>query len=377
MQVERDSIHVPFLDLAAQHSSIATAISEAYAATLQRADFILGHEVGLFEQEFAAYCGARHGVGLDSGTSALELALRAYGIGPGDEVITAANSFIATAFAISYTGATPVLVDVDPQTYTIDPERVEQAITGRTRAIIPVHLYGQPADMDPVLEIAGRHSLVVIEDACQAHGARYKGRPVGSLGHAATFSFYPAKNLGAHGDGGMVVTNDPAVAESIRMLRNYGQLQKYHHISIGYNRRLDTLQAAILRVKLRHLDAWNAARRRHAASYDRLLALADVVTPTTAPYAEPAWHLYVIRASNRDALRAHLTTRRIDTGIHYPIPIHLQPAYSDLGYEPGSFPIAERAAEQILSLPMCAELADEAIEYVAQTIIGEALEYGG
>lgn len=379
----RRTPQVPFVDLAAQYATIAMEIEEAISRVLHRTDFILGGELDLFEEEFAAFCEVEYAVGVDSGTSALELALRAYGIGSGDEVITAANTFIATALAISYTGATPVLVDVDPQTYTMDISWLEKAITLRTKAIMPVHLYGHPADMDPVLEIAQQHGLIVIEDACQAHGATYKGKRVGSLGHAAAFSFYPAKNLGAYGDGGVVVTNDQRVAASLRMLRNYGQREKYHHALRGYNRRLDTLQAAVLRVKLKHLDAWNAARRRHAQLYGELLAHSPVVTPAEADYAESVYHLYVIRVEacpersrrNRDGLRAHLHDQGIATGIHYPIPIHLQPAYRDLGYEMGSFPITEEYAEQILSLPMYAELPQGLIEYVVETIRDSVSEY--
>jgi dTDP-4-amino-4,6-dideoxygalactose transaminase len=359
---------VPFVDLAAQYGAIAEEIDEAIAIVLRRADFILGQDVRLFENEFAAFCEAGYAVGVDSGTSALELALRAFGIGPGDQVITTANTFIATALAISYTGATPVLVDVDPQTYTMDISRLERAVTDHTKAIIPVHLYGQPADMGPILEIAQRHGITVIEDACQAHGAKYKGKRVGSLGHAAAFSFYPAKNLGAYGDGGMVVTNDERVAESVRMLRDYGQREKYRHVLRGYNHRLDTLQAAVLRVKLQHLDAWNAARCQHAQLYSELLADSPLVMPTEADYAQSVYHLYVIRVERRDELRAYLHDRDISTGIHYPVPVHLQEAYRDLGYRRGSFPVTEEYADRILSLPMYAELTPGLIEYVAVSI---------
>ena len=359
---------VHLVDLAAQYETIRTDIAQAITDVLRRTDFILGESVELLEEEFAAYCEAQCAIGVDSGTSALELSLRAYDVGPGDEVITAANSFLATALAISYVGATPVLVDIDPQTYTMDPHLAEAAITPRTRAIIPVHLYGHPADMDPIVSIARRHGLVVIEDACQAHGARYKGRPVGSLGDAAAFSFYPAKNLGAYGDGGMVVTNDESVAGLVRTLRNYGQREKYQHTVLGYNRRLDTLQAAVLRVKLKHLDAWNTARRRFARLYDNLLATSSVQLPLAADYAESVYHLYVIRNEDRDRLRTYLQGKGIATGIHYPVPIHLQPAYRDLGYEPNSFPITEGYARQIMSLPMYAELTPELIAYVAQAI---------
>jgi dTDP-4-amino-4,6-dideoxygalactose transaminase len=359
---------IPFVDLAAQHASIADEVSAAMSAVVCDADFILGREVARFEEEFAAFCDARHAVGVDSGTSALELALRAHGVGPGDEVITAANTFIATALAISYTGATPVLVDIDPRTYTIDVAHVARAISPRTKAIIPVHLYGQPADMDPLLAVAARAGAVVIEDACQAHGARYKGRRVGSLGHAAAFSFYPAKNLGAYGDGGIIVTNDGRVTDVLRMLRNYGQQEKYRHVLQGFNRRLDTLQAAVLRTKLRRLDAWNAARRQHARLYQQLLTDSDCLPPVEAEYAESVWHLYVVRSRDREALRSRLACHGIATGIHYPIPIHLQPAYEALGYQKGQFPVTEQCAEQILSLPMYAELAPALIERVVATM---------
>jgi dTDP-4-amino-4,6-dideoxygalactose transaminase len=361
---------VPFVDLAAQHEAIEPEVNAAISKTLRQTDFILGEDVALFEQEFAAYCETAHAVGVDSGTSALELALRAYGIGPGDEVITVANTFIATVLAISYAGATPVLVDIDPDTYMMDVAQLEGAITGRTKAIMPVHLYGHPADMDPIMAIARQHGLVVIEDACQAHGARYKGKRVGSLGHAAAFSFYPAKNLGAYGDGGIVVTNDAQINQSLRLMRNYGSTQKYHHLIQGYNRRLDTLQAGVLRVKLPHLEAWNQARRQHAKLYRELLSNGNgsVVLPAEAGYAEAVYHLYVIRVQNRDQLQARLQQQGIATGIHYPIPIHLQPAYHSLGYKKGDFPITEQFSKQILSLPMYAELASGALEYVAMTI---------
>ena len=359
---------VPFVDLSAQYPTIAPEINEAIAKVIHDTDFILGREVGLFEEEFAAYCEAKYAVGVDSGTSALELALRAYEIGPGDEVITAANTFIASALAISHAGAKPVLVDVDPFTYTIDVAGVAKAITARTKAILPVHLYGHPAHMDPIRELAEKHGLVVIEDACQAHGARYKGKRAGSLGHAAAFSFYPGKNLGAFGDGGMVVTNDREIAKRLEMLRNYGQKEKYHHQFRGYNRRLDTLQAAILRVKLKYLEKWNAARCWNAKLYQESLEGTGVVIPIEAAGAESVWHLFVIRTENRDVLRENLVSRGISPGIHYPIPIHLQPAYKDLGHKRGDFPITEAHAQRILSLPMYAELTPESIQHVAQSI---------
>jgi dTDP-4-amino-4,6-dideoxygalactose transaminase len=368
MLTQTQQPQIPFVDLAAQYRTIASEINDATSKVIQETDFILGKEVSLFEEEFAAFCESKYAVAVDSGTSALELALRAYDIGRGDEVITAANSFIASALAISHAGATPVLVDVDPCTYTIDVVAIEQAITPRTKAILPVHLYGHPAHMDPIRQLADKHGLVVIEDACQAHGARYKGRRAGSLGHAAAFSFYPGKNLGAYGDGGMVVTNDRNIAKRLEMLRNYGQKEKYHHLFRGYNRRLDTLQAAILRVKLKYLEKWNAARRWNAETYHKLLEGSGILTPVEASGVESVWHLYVIRTEQRDLLREHLVSHGVNASIHYPIPIHLQPAYNDLGYRQGAFPVTEACAQQILSLPMYAELTPNQIETVARTI---------
>jgi dTDP-4-amino-4,6-dideoxygalactose transaminase len=359
---------VPFVDLAAQYRTIAAEVNEATSRVIKDADFILGREVKFFEDEFAAFCEVKYAVGVDSGTSALELALRAYDIGQGDEVITAANTFIATALAISHVGAKPVLVDVDPQTHTIDVNGIASAITRRTKAILPVHLYGHPAHMEPIKQLAEKLGLVVIEDACQAHGARYKGKRAGSLGDAAAFSFYPGKNLGAYGDGGIVVTNDRQIAERLEMLRNYGQKEKYHHLFRGYNRRLDTLQAAILSVKLKYLEKWNAARRGNAKLYHDSLEGTGVLTPVETLGVESVWHLYVIRSEHRDTLRERLESRGISASIHYPIPIHLQPAYKDLGYKRGEFPITEGLARRILSLPMYAELTSEQIDFVAQTI---------
>lgn len=361
---------IPFVDLAAQYKTIEAEVNEAIMKVVHKTDFILGQDVQSFEQEFAAFCDVKHAVAVDSGTSALELALRTYHIGSGDEVITVANTFIATVLAISYVGARPVLVDIDPKTFNMDPSKIEAVITSKTKAIIPVHLYGQTADMDPILEIAQRHNLVVIEDACQAHGARYKGKRAGSLGHAAAFSFYPGKNLGAYGDGGMVVTSDDEAADRLKMLRNYGQREKYHHSLQGFNRRLDTIQAAVLRVKLRYLDNWNAARRQHAAEYNQLLAGCPVETPFVPDYAEPVWHLYVIRTPHREALRAHLGSQGVSVVMHYPVPIHLQEAYQELGYKRGDFPITEQYADQILSLPMYAELTSESVERVVNAIVG-------
>lgn len=362
------TMQVPFVDLAAQYKDIAQDVDAAMKNVITKTAFILGQDVASFEQEFAAFCDTQYAIGVDSGTSALELILRAYGIGAGDEVITVANTFIATTLAISYTGATPVLVDIDPATYNLDVSKIEAAITPRTKAIMPVHLYGQPADMDCVLDIAKQHNLRVIEDASQAHGARYKGKRAGSLGDAAAFSFYPAKNLGAYGDGGMVVTNDPHMDEEIRMLRNYGQKKKYHHVRLGFNRRLDTLQAAVLRIKLQALDAANAARRQHAKQYHELLADCSIVLPTEADYAESVYHLYVIRLKDRDALAAHLQENGVASGIHYPVPIHLHAAHEDLDYQLGDFPISESYAEQILSLPMYPEMTSEMVDYTCDMI---------
>lgn len=361
-------MHVPFVDLTAQYQELAGEVHEAIVSVLERGDFILGRSLGYFEAEFAAYCEARFAVGVSSGTAALELILRGLNVGPGDEVITPAHTFIATALAITTTGARPVFVDINPQTYNIDVDQVEAAITSRTRAIIPVHLYGQPADMDSILAIARRHGLAVVEDACQAHGARYKGRRVGALGAAAAFSFYPSKNLGAYGDGGMVVTNDEQLAQAARMLRNYGQPQKYVHQIKGYNYRLDTLQAAVLRVKLRCLDSWLSARRKHAARYCEFLADLPTTLPWEPGFAHSVYHLFVIRVDQRNELMSHLSAKGIDTGIHYPIPIHLQPAFGELGYSTGSFPVTETLVGQILSLPMYPELSDDAIGYVVESI---------
>jgi dTDP-4-amino-4,6-dideoxygalactose transaminase len=359
---------VQLVDLTAQYRTIAGEVTRAITKVIADGDFILGHELELFEEEFADFCGVRYSVGVDSGTSALELALVAYEIGAGSEVIAPANTFIATALAISHVGATPVLVDVDPRTYTIDAAAVRRALTSRTKAIIPVHLNGHPARMDAIQEIAEEHSLIVIEDACQAHGSSYHGKRAGSMGHAAAFSFYPGKNLGAYGDGGMITTNDLAIAKRVKMLRNYGQSEKYHHLLQGYNRRLDTLQAAVLRVKLRHLESWNAARRWNAQVYNKLLADSGVALPCEAPDAVSAWHLYVIRVVHRDALRDHLARQGISTGVHYPVPVHLQPACENLGYKPGDFPVTEASAQRILSLPMYAELTQQQLEWVAETI---------
>jgi dTDP-4-amino-4,6-dideoxygalactose transaminase len=359
---------IPFVDLKAQYRAIRDEVRPAIDAVLESCEFTLGSEVAAFEREFAAFAGAPHGIGVNSGTSALHLALLAAGVGPGDEVITAPFTFIATVSAIDYTGARAVFVDIDPVTFTMDPALVEAAITPRTKAIIPVHLYGQPADMDPLVAIARRHGLVVIEDAAQAHGAEYKGRRAGSMGDLACFSFYPGKNLGAYGEGGMVTTANDDYARTVRMLRDWGAEKKYQHVLKGYNYRLEGMQGAILRVKLRHLDAWTEARRVAAARYDRLLAGSGVLTPTARADVRHVYHLYVVRTPARAAWQATLLEHGIQTAIHYPAPVHLLPAFADLGYREGQFPHAERAAREVLSLPMFPELTAEQGETVARAM---------
>lgn len=360
---------VPFVDLGAQHVVIQTEISVAIQRVLSECNFVLGPQLDEFELAFARFVGCEHAVGVSSGLDALRLALMSVGIGPEDEVILPANSYIATALAVSAVGARPVLVDCDPQTYTIDANLIESAVTPRTRAIIPVHLTGQAADMDPILEVAERHGLRVIEDAAQSHGTLYKGRSCGSVGLAGCFSFYPSKNLGACGDGGMVTADDPRLAQRLRTLRNYGQTAKYRHTEKGLNARLDTLQAAILLVKLRHLPRWNKTRAAHARWYKDLLSgVGDLVFQQEASYSTHIYHLFIVETEWRDALKEHLDMHEIQTGIHYPVPIHLQRAYKDLGYGRGHFPEAERLAKRTLSLPMFPELRREQIERVSQVI---------
>jgi len=365
---------IPFVDLRAQYASIKDDVNTAIQDVLQTCQFTLGTEVAAFEAEFAAYCQAKHGIGVNTGTSALHLALLAANIGPGDEVITVPFTFVATVSAICYTGARPVFVDIDPRTFNIDANSIEAAITEKTRAILPVHLYGQPADMDPVLEIARRHRLTVIEDACQAHGAEYKGRRAGSLGDMGCFSFYPGKNLGAYGEGGMVVTGNPEYARTIRMLRDWGAERRYHHLLKGYNYRMEGIQGAVLRVKLRHLEAWTEARRAAAVRYDTLLAGSGVLAPEAMPYARHVYHIYAIRTPRRQAWHEALLAQGIQTGIHYPTPVHLLPAFADLGYAPGEFPHAEQAANEVLSLPMFPELTAEQSGVVAHALKGLAAE---
>jgi dTDP-4-amino-4,6-dideoxygalactose transaminase len=360
---------VPYLDLKAQYASVRTEIEEAVLGVLASGQYVLGPEVAAFEEAFARQAEAKSAVAVNTGTSALHLALLAAGIGAGDEVITTPFTFVATAAAICYTGARPVFVDIDPASFTIDVNQIEQAITPRTRAIMPVHLYGQPADMDPILALARRHSLVVIEDAAQAHLARYKGRAVGALGDFGCFSFYPGKNLGACGEGGLVLTNDPERTRRLRMLRDWGSERKYEHLLRGYNYRMDAIQGAVLRIKLTRLDAWTDARRARAARYDELLRGSDVLTPIEMPYARHVYHVYAVRTSRRDLLQQSLLEKGVQTGIHYPIPVHLQPAYADLGYRAGDFPAAEAAAREVLSLPLYPELDDNAQTRVAEAIL--------
>jgi dTDP-4-amino-4,6-dideoxygalactose transaminase len=363
---------IPFVDLKSQYNSIKDEINTAVLSVLDSTQFILGDEVVAFEQEFATYCSAEHGVALNTGTSALHLALLAAGIGAGDEVITVPFTFVATVSAIAYTGATPVFVDIDPVSYTMDVNQIEKAITAKTKAIMPVHLYGQPADMDPIMEIANRHGLKVIEDAAQAHRSEYKGRRVGSIGDIGCFSFYPGKNLGAYGEGGMAVTNNPEYAQKMRMLRDWGQDGRYNHVMKGYNYRMDGIQGAILRVKLRYLDQWTDARRTHAAQYDALLADSGIKTPVAMPYGHHVYHVYVLRVSQREALQQKLNEQGIQTGIHYPIPVHLQKAFADLGHHKGDFPESELVAAEVLSLPMYPELSEAQINVIA-TAVGESL----
>lgn len=357
---------IPYLDLKAQYRSIKPEVDAAVARVLESGQFVLGEEVAAFEREFAAYCGATDAVALNSGTSALHLALLAAGIGPGDEVITVPFTFIATVAAIEYAGARPVLVDIEPRYYTMDPAALEAAMTPRTKAIVPVHLFGQSADMDPILDIAQRHRLAVIEDAAQAHGADYKGRRCGSLAPIACFSFYPGKNLGAYGEGGALVTSDPDVAERVRLLRSWGEARRYEHAMKGFNYRMDGLQGAILRVKLRHLEAWTEARRDRAQRYRAALEGGPVTPPQERPGGRHVYHVYGVRVPQRDQWRAHLAAQGVQTGVHYPIPVHLQPSHADLGYAPGAFPVSESVAREILSLPMFPELTNDQIDTIGQ-----------
>lgn len=362
---------IPFVDLKAQYASIKDEVAVAIQGVLDSCQFTLGSEVAALEKEFAAYSGANDAIGVNSGTSALHLALLAAGIGPGDEVITVPFTFVATAAAIHYTGATPVYVDIDPQTFTMDPTKLEAAITARTRAVIPVHLYGLPADMDAIVEVARRHNLIVIEDAAQAHGAEYKKRRVGSLGDMACFSFYPGKNLGAYGEAGMVTTDHPGYSKQIRMLRDWGAEQKYHHVLKGYNFRMEGIQGAVLRVKMRYIEKWTEARRAAARYYDQAFAGSGIETPTWSDASRHVYHVYAIRSPERARWQQELTNKGVQTGIHYPIPVHLQPAYADARWRRGDFPHSEKASDEVLSLPMYPELTkvqqDEVIAAVLDT----------
>ena len=359
---------IPYGDLQAQYRAIKSEIDAAILRVLESTQFILGDEVAAFEREFAAYCHAGESVAVNSGTSALHLALLACGVGRGDEVITVPFTFVATVAAVEYAGARPVLVDIDPVTYTMDPAKIEAAITPRTKVIMPVHLYGQSADMDPILEIARRRGLRVIEDAAQAHGADYRGRRCGSMGDIAAFSFYPGKNLGAYGEGGAITTSDPDLAKTIRVLRDWGQEKRYVHRLKGFNYRMDGIQGAILRVKLRHLERWTEARRSRAALYDRALRDAPVTTPVAHEWNRHVYHVYAVRVAERDQLHQTMTEQGVQTGIHYPIPVHLQPAYRDLGYNEGDLPVSEKVASEILSLPVFPEMTDAQVATVAAVV---------
>jgi len=361
---------IPFVDLKAQYDSIKDEIDRAIQNVLNNTSFIMGEELKKFEVEFAQFCDVKSAIGVANGSDALILALKACGISKGDEVITVPHTFIATTEAISNVGGQVIFVDIDPKTYTIDVSKIEEKINDKTKAIIPVHLYGQPADMDPIIRLAKKYNLKIIEDAAQAHGAEYKEEKVGSIGDVGCFSFYPGKNLGAYGDAGIVVTNNEEIAEKVKLFRNHGRItKKYEHEIEGYSSRLDNLQAAILRVKLRHLNKWNDLRRRNAKKYNKLLNNIDnVIVPYEADYAKHVYHLYVIRTENRDKLREELKSNNITTGIHYPIPLHLQSAYNYLGYKEGDFPITEEYSKEILSLPMFAELSDRQIDEIVKLI---------
>jgi dTDP-4-amino-4,6-dideoxygalactose transaminase len=359
---------VPYYDLKTQYASLRTEILEALDRVCANTAFCLGEEVAQFEKEFAAYCEAKHCIAVNSGTSALHLTLLAAGVGPNDEVITSPNTFIATAEAIAYTGAKTVFVDIDPATANLDPRLIERAITPRTKAILPIHLYGRPADMDALKRIAQARKLALIEDACQAHGARYSGRRVGAIGDSGAFSFYPSKNLGAYGEGGAVVTNDDRIAEYCRAARSHGESRRYFHDFIGYNYRMEGFQGAVLRVKLRRLDEWSAKRKSLAARYRQQLGAARVELPQDDPRDECANHLFVVYIENRDAVKQQLEEHGIGTAIHYPRPLHLQKALTSLGYRAGDFPHAERACERVLALPFFPEMSEEQLDYVAESL---------
>lgn len=362
-------MRVPFVDLQSLHRDLKPELTEVFSRVLDSSAFVLGPEVKAFERQFAAYVGTSHCVAVSNGTAALQLALVALEVGHGHEVITVPHTFIATAEAITAVGARPVFVDIDPVSYTMDPALLEAAITPRTRAIVPVHLYGQTADMDAILEVANRHGIPVVEDACQAHGAQYKGRGAGSLGAAGCFSFYPGKNLGACGEGGAVTTDDPELAHRVEMWRDHGSAKKYVHQFPGLNMRMDGVQGGVLSVKLRHLDRWNEQRRTAAAQYAEALAGTDITLPAEMPYGQHVYHLYVIQADDRDGLRQRLQDAGIESGLHYPIPLHLQEAYASLGHRAGAFPVTERLADRILSLPMYPGISAEAVAHVATELL--------
>jgi dTDP-4-amino-4,6-dideoxygalactose transaminase len=363
-----NSVPIPYLDLPAQMRGLRKEIDAAIARTLDQCSFCLGPDVAQFEKDFARFCGAEHCVGLNSGTSALHVAMLLLNVGAGDEVITTPTTFIATSWAISYVGAKPVYVDIDDATFNLDPALVERAITPRTKAVVPVHLYGHPADLEPLLKLCRKHNLSLVEDAAQAHGAKYRGQVVGTFGAVSCFSFYPGKNLGAYGESGALVTNNAALAARARALREHGSTRRYYHDEVGYNYRMDGIQGAVLGVKLKHLDAWMRERRRVARRYHELLADTPLQLPREADYAESAWHLYVVRHPRRDELKKQLEANHIGCALHYPVPLHLQKCYAHLGYKPGAFPVAEKAARECLTLPIYPELTDEQIARVAKVI---------
>jgi dTDP-4-amino-4,6-dideoxygalactose transaminase len=362
-------IKVPFLDLRSQHAPLREEFDRAIREVIDRSAFAGGPFVAKFEEDFATYCNCQNAIGLGSGTEALWLTLLALGVGTEDEVITVPSTFMATAEAITYCGAKPVFVDVDERTYTMDPTELEKALTVKTKAVIPVHLFGQPAEMDSILQFAHKHGLFVIEDAAQAHGATYKGRKAGSLGDAGCFSFYPGKNLGAFGEAGAVVTNNFALQEKIRVLRDHGQVRKYHHTMVGWNCRMDGIQAAVLSIKLRHLERGNQLRRVHALQYNQAFeGVDDLVMPSEATYARHVYHIYAIRVQDRNEVMRDLEEKGIGCGVHYPVPIHLQEAYRNLGYSRGAFPVSERTAGEFISLPMFPELTEAQIQFVAEAV---------
>ena len=359
---------IPYLDLAAQLRPLRKELDAVIARTLDNCSFCLGPDVAQFEKDFAAFCGARHALGFNSGTSALHVAMRLLNVGPGDEVITTPYTFIATSWAISYCGAKPVYVDIDEATFNLDPKLIEKAITAKTKAVLPVHLYGQPFDVAAVAAVCQKHHLPFVEDAAQAHGAKYQGKSIGTFGAVSCFSFYPAKNLGACGEGGALVTNDAALASRAKSLREHGSTVRYHHDEVGYNYRLEGIQGAVLGVKLKHLARWTRERQRVAARYAKLLADTPLQLPTVTAGNESAWHLYTVRSPRRDELKKHLDANGIGNAVHYPMPLHLQKVYANLGHQPGDFPVAEKASREVLSLPMFPELTDAQIQRVAAVV---------